>query len=57
MSTMAMSALHFTIWLSKFSITTWVRSLSSIPINGSRMILSHSSTTGVEAPVAPAPGD
>ena len=34
---------------SSFSITTWVRALSSVPISGSATIPSHSVTTGVES--------
>ncbi len=34
---------------SRLSITTWVRALSSVPINGSATTPSHSFTTGVDS--------
>ena len=34
---------------SRFSITTWVRALSSVPISGSASTPSHSLTTGVDS--------
>ena len=49
MSMMAISAPVVTISCSRFSITTWVRALSSVPISGSARIPSQSFTTGVES--------
>src|SRR6185312_15186098 len=48
MSMMAMAAPVSTIFCSRLSITTCVRSLSSVPMSGSARMLSHSSTTGVD---------
>ncbi len=37
------------IFCSRFSITIWVRALSSVPISGSARMFFHSCTTGVES--------
>ena len=37
---------------SRLSITTWVRSLSSVPISGSARMPSHSCTTGVDSSIS-----
>ncbi len=49
MSMMAMSASWSTMAWSRFSITTWVRAESSVPISGSARMPSHSWTTGVDS--------
>src|SRR6185437_3680470 len=48
MSMMAISASTSTMVCSRFSITTWVRWLSSVPISGSARMPSHNLTTGVD---------
>ncbi len=37
---------------SSVSITTWVRSLSSVPISGRARMPGHSSTTGVDSSIS-----
>ena len=49
MSMMATSAPVSTIRCSRFSMTTWVRALSSVPISGRARMPSHSLTTGVDS--------
>src|SRR3954447_5198463 len=49
MSMIAISASTSTMVCSRFSITTWVRWLSSVPISGSAKMPSHNFTTGVES--------
>ncbi len=49
MSMIAMVAPVSTILCRRLSITTWVRSLSNVPMSGSARMLSHSSTTGVDS--------
>ena len=52
MSMMAIDAPVSTIRCSRFSITTCVRALSSVPITGSASTPSHSVTTGVESSIS-----
>ncbi len=49
MSTMAIDAPVSTMRWSRLSITTCVRSLSSVPMRGTARIPSHSATTGVDS--------